>query len=326
MDKKDIEQNKGILIEGPIPPKALMVAQSQGLTSDEIWGSYFPPNDDRNPNMGSHYLGLVTLTPGEVRGRIDKERSRVLNNDFQAPWSHELDSLVKADDAELDKLFEVGIGAVKQHELTHKKQQDLLEYQSLVLQAYWVINITKDNEGKSKVRESYQDLVLLAEVQALSRQCSAEEGNVDILRRFNIYWFSKTLKLFNGTVTKNYVPQIKGFDASSGKIDVQYGSKDISFFEDLFNSLRNKQDFEPKIANVYGLMSRALYLCEDPAETLNEIRTGKISVNEFQTRVVSGLNKMIIQKPEEIVKRGKVIFEQTEKPLRETVGKLRAML
>lgn len=323
MDRFDVENNNSKLIEGPIPPKALMVAQKQGIAPDEIWGSYFPPDDDRNPNMGEHYLGLVTLSPNEVRGRLSKERSRMQNTTIQTPWISELGNLVAASDTELARFFEIGISAIKKHELTHKNQQDNLVYQTLVLRAYWVINITKDYAQKSKIRANYQDLVLLAEVQALAAQCSTATEDLGNLKKFNIYWFSKTFKLFNDFVTKDNVPQIKSFDASSGKIDIDYTSQKVGWIEDVYTSLRNKSDFNPNISNIYGLTSRALYLCDDPAETLENIREGKISFKDFESKVLNGLEAMIKMSPDQIVSRGETINEQLVEPFKNKVEEVR---
>ena len=298
------------IIVGNIPPPVLEAARHFNLQPADIWGVYLAPNDPRNPRQGEHYLGLTTRTPEQMAATLRNEVTQLDDNSpLQKAFSEQLATSSNLSEVDMRRFIRSGLDIISTHELKHKNQNDISGYQSTILRASQAMRAymqTPDTGREGRVREirtAYQDLVLLAEVQALSQQCSLE---TDMSKEFCIYWFSKTFKLFNDVM-----------ENPSGQ---------ISLMEVLYGNLRSGSEFDPRASNVYGLLSRALYVTDNPAEVLKMVRAGQLEYADFAKLVSDGLDSVMQATPAEIAGRGQRLADSIDEPFLSAANTLGELL
>ena len=301
----DTGQKLENVLVGDIPYVVLETAKTQGIDPKEIWGMYLSPTDPRNPKPGTEYLGLANITRSEVLERIDKEQLALNGNDsLQSGFKKLLLSFETQSSENLDVFIQTGLKAIKTHELTHRDQIQNLSYTSVILRTLGPIQNERASSKINAIFSARNNVVLLAEVQALAAQTFTEGVNEKSLLMFNQYWFSKTFALFNQRLSNG-------------------GSPDSERWVDgVFSALSGGGDFDHKIINSFGLVSRALFLFEDPHETLIALRAGTLGEVEFDKKIASGLEKVIDSDLSYLSTKGRALFLGLQQPLEQSVTHL----
>lgn len=332
MAQNTTEAMQNEIIMGDVPHSVLQAARTHfNLSPDEIWGVYLTPDDPRNPKPGEHYLGKSSKTPEQMITLISKEASSLdKSSELQNQWANRIEELKLMPQPKLAELIENGGQIIERHEKKHKEQWEHTNYQTIILQASKVMRDldTKAEENseaqKRAIRISYQDLVLTAEVQALAAQTAKQ---LPYAKEFSLYWFSKTFELYNISVEEKIVPGHISFDTNKKHpLDVEYVSKPVPVLQTLFIDLSNGSEFNSRVSNVYGLLSRALFVCEDPAAVLDKIRTNQINYNEFTSLVLSGLDKIKDQSVEELTRRAENLSTSMDGVLQQNSQKLKKLI
>lgn len=306
------------IIKGDIPSIVYEVSHVQNIDAGDIWGVYLSPDDPRNPSPGENYIGLKNVSIDEFKKDLAKRENDLKSgNEIVHKYLEFLEVLSNLPNEDLKRIIDEGLQAIETHELAHKNQYTTNAYQTRVLELFNKVNLEADPTKKETIREQYQDLVLLAEVQALAAQCSKDTLNTDELKAFNVYWFAKVFKLMSGTIRMKSIPKISNFDTKTHKLKIDYVDEDVDYLKSLHLSLQNGLDYNSNIPDVNGLLSRAFFLCDNPTESLKQIREGDLDYNTWREMIYKGLDWMYQASPKDISVRGKKVFESLFKPIKD---------